>query len=190
VTRRHFLVDHADHGAQQMISIVGGKLTTAASLARECARALGLVVLEPKGYAIRRKGNDHRQFETEIPELTGVNPRSVAAIESLFGPAAPRVLALVESDERFRQPICPHANHVVGEAVYAARNEFAITLGDILLRRVPVALGACWSEECTRIAAQRTGNAMDWSATEIAEQTNCFMEEYERFLRKPAVTRV
>src|SRR5499427_8553786 len=42
VTRRHFLHDHTPDGAAKLISVVGGKLTTAASLARECARKIGL----------------------------------------------------------------------------------------------------------------------------------------------------
>src|SRR4051812_13424733 len=47
VTRRHFLHDHTDEGAARMISVIGGKLTTAASLARECARKIGVSVEEP-----------------------------------------------------------------------------------------------------------------------------------------------
>ncbi|HYN15370.1 MAG TPA: glycerol-3-phosphate dehydrogenase/oxidase, partial [Terriglobales bacterium] len=47
VTRRHFLHDHADNGARGMISVVGGKLTTAATVARECARKIGIDVQEP-----------------------------------------------------------------------------------------------------------------------------------------------
>src|ERR1700685_925972 len=38
VTRRHLLHDHSDDGASQMISVIGGKLTTAAAVARGCAR--------------------------------------------------------------------------------------------------------------------------------------------------------
>ena len=34
VTRRHFLHDHTPEGASRMISVIGGKLTTASSLAR------------------------------------------------------------------------------------------------------------------------------------------------------------
>src|SRR5947207_9545847 len=42
ISRKHFLRDHADDGAAHMISVIGGKLTTAAQLARECAGMLGL----------------------------------------------------------------------------------------------------------------------------------------------------
>src|ERR1700757_2153379 len=52
VTRRHFLHDHSDEGASRMISVIGGKLTTAASLARECARKIGISVQEPKAITI------------------------------------------------------------------------------------------------------------------------------------------
>src|SRR5437660_8193286 len=38
VSRRHFLHDHKDDGAARLISVIGGKLTTAAALGRECAR--------------------------------------------------------------------------------------------------------------------------------------------------------
>src|SRR6204780_2906982 len=52
VTRRHILHDHADDGAVRMLSVIGGKLTTAASLARECARKIGLRATEPNAMAM------------------------------------------------------------------------------------------------------------------------------------------
>src|SRR6266852_5146030 len=52
VTRRHFLHDHTTDGAARLISVIGGKLTTAASLARECARKIGIAVAEPKMVAM------------------------------------------------------------------------------------------------------------------------------------------
>src|ERR1700689_1656500 len=52
VTRRHILHDHSDDGAARMVSVIGGKLTTAASLARECARKIGLRATEPNAMAM------------------------------------------------------------------------------------------------------------------------------------------
>jgi glycerol-3-phosphate dehydrogenase len=188
VTRRHFLIDHTDDGVQHMISVIGGKLTTAASLARECVRAMGINVPEPKGYATINTDFhdiDHRQFDRELIEFARMNLASVRAITLLFGHAARRVFNVIHLDDFFRKPICPHTDHLVGEAVYSARNEFAVTLADILLRRVPVALGPCWSEECTKIAARNIGAALHWTPKRIAIQAEDFQEEYDRFLRKP-----
>src|SRR6185312_5001495 len=41
-TRKHFIHDHSDDGARGLLSLIGGKLTTATSLARECAKKLGV----------------------------------------------------------------------------------------------------------------------------------------------------
>jgi hypothetical protein len=55
-----------------------------------------------------------------------------------------------------------------------------------LLRRVPVALSGCWSEECTRQAAQRIGSVLGWRESEIETQIESFEAERSRFLIRPA----
>src|ERR1700690_501825 len=47
VSRKHYLHNHAADGAAQMISVIGGKLTTAGSLARGCAAKIGVSVAPP-----------------------------------------------------------------------------------------------------------------------------------------------
>lgn len=188
ITRRHFLIDHKDDGAQRMISIIGGKLTTAVSLAREVARAIGINVLEPKGFALAEPPDDTAGLSTiyrEMVEFSRIPMASVKAVVSLFGPFAVTVFNTIQQDDSHRRTLCPHTDHVVGEAVYAVRREFAITLGDILLRRVPVALGPCWSDKCTRMAAERIGAALHWASGEIAHQIHNFEEEYSRFYVRP-----
>jgi glycerol-3-phosphate dehydrogenase len=66
------------------------------------------------------------------------------------------------------------------------RDECAVTLGDILLRRVPVALGACWSEHCSRQAAARIGSALGWNERHISAQAEQFEAERNQFLVQPA----
>jgi hypothetical protein len=54
----------------------------------------------------------------------------------------------------------------------------------VLLRRVPVALGACWSAACSREAATRIGAAVGWSEQRTAAELEIFERERESFLRK------
>ena len=60
-----------------------------------------------------------------------------------------------------------------------------MTLGDVLLRRVPVALGACWSESCSREAALRIGAVMGWNDHELGAQLESFEMERTAFLHRP-----
>jgi glycerol-3-phosphate dehydrogenase len=85
-----------------------------------------------------------------------------------------------------RAPVCPHSSHIVAEVVEAYRKEFAVTLGDVLLRRVPVALGACWSESCSREAALRIGAVLGWNEQTLGENLESFETERLGFMKRPS----
>jgi glycerol-3-phosphate dehydrogenase len=85
-----------------------------------------------------------------------------------------------------RATLCPHTHHIVAEAADALRSEFAVTLADVLLRRVPVAFAACWSEECSHTAAGRIAAAVGWDEKRRRAELDAFENEFHAFLRKPA----
>ena len=191
VTRRHFLHDHSDEGAARMISVIGGKLTTAASLARECARKLGIAVQEPKMLAVGPGTALDPLLDQEVIDIARagqVSEETARGMMEWHGKHAMDIarMALVGAD--LRAPICPHTSHIVAEVVEAYRNEYAVTLADVLLRRVPVALGACWSESCSREAALRIGAVMGWKEQEFGAQLEQFETERTGFLKRPART--
>ena len=72
---------------------------------------------------------------------------------------------------------------MIAEVVEAYRREYAVTLGDVLLRRVPVALGACWSESCSREAALRVGAVLGWNDLTMGANLEAFEIERTAFLR-------
>jgi len=191
VSRRHFLHDHRDEGAAGMISVIGGKLTTAASLARECARKIGIQVEEPRAVAIAPGNALDPVLDQEVPAIAragSVSEETARAMMEWHGEHAMQIArtALVGAD--LRAPICPHTSHIVAEAIEAYQNEYAVTLGDVLLRRVPVALSACWSESCSREAALRIGAVMGWSEPESRAHLEQFESERAAFLKRPALT--
>lgn len=187
VTRRHILHDHREEGAAGLISIIGGKLTTAASLAREVARKIGLDVPEPASiFAAPAVEEDLeatvRQWSRLVAGKARIPEDCARGIAEWHGRHALAVAHAASLDERLREPICSHSCHLVGEATEAVAHECAITLGDILLRRVPVALGACWSEACSREAATRIGAVLGWEDSRINHELNRFEEERQTFL--------
>ncbi|HLK31993.1 MAG TPA: glycerol-3-phosphate dehydrogenase/oxidase [Terriglobales bacterium] len=192
ITRRHLLHDHAEDGVNQMISVIGGKLTTAASLARECARKIGLQVEEPRATALIADGGSFealtQQWVANTAAQGAISAEAARAIAAWHGPSRSAVVQLAASDARLRQPICDNTCHIVAEAVNALTSEHAMTLSDVLLRRVPVALDGFWSEECSAPAAQRIGLAVGWSEMRIGAERETFEAERAAFLQKPVVT--
>ncbi len=185
-TRRHILRDHAADGAAGLISVIGGKLTTAASLARACARKIGLAAPEPHAApAIPELCDAFEPWATQVSAATGLSCQSVLAIAEWHGPRADAIARSATKHQVLCRPICPHTKHIVAEAVHAVEHECAATLADILLRRVPVSLGPCWSPECARIAASAIGAALEWAPAQMAAQLEAFELERAEFLRSP-----
>src|SRR5271165_1600318 len=190
VTRRHVLHDHEDDGAARLISVLGGKLTTAAALARECARKIGLAVQEPKAIAVGPGTSLDPMMDEEviaIAQAGSISQESARGMVEWHGKRAMEIarMALVSAD--LRAPICPHTSHIVAEVVEAYRKEFALTLADVLLRRVPDALGPCWSESCSREAALRVGAVLGWDDHTLGSNLESFEIERTSFLHRPSL---
>jgi glycerol-3-phosphate dehydrogenase len=186
LTRRHILHDHTQDGAAHLISVIGGKLTTAASLARDCARKMGLNAVEPNTIAIGPGPALDPLLDDavlEIARIGAVSEESARGMLEWHGKRAADIARTALVSAELRAPICPHTSHVIAEVVEAYRREYAITLGDVLLRRVPVALGACWSESCSREAALRIGAVLGWKEQAMGANLEAFEMERSAFLR-------
>jgi len=187
VTRKHILHDHSHEGAAGLISLIGGKLTTAASVARDVARKLGMDVVEPASVfavAPQQGGLDAsvRQWAHLVAGQAGIPEHCAEALAEWHGRRALAVAHAASLDSRLREPICSHSCHIAAEALEAVTHECAVTLADILLRRVPVALGACWSEACSHEAAAKIGAALGWERKRTQVELERFMEERQKFL--------
>ena len=188
VTRKHYLHDHAADGAEHMISVIGGKLTTAAELARQCAAKIGVAQKSSRAVAIASAESAELLLDRwviEIGDTAGITEDTARGIVEWHGKRALDISRMAKGSAELRAPLCSHTEHIVAEAVDAFAGECAVTLGDALLRRVPVALGACWSPACSREAATRIGAAMGWNETQAAAQLEAFESERSAFLRKP-----
>jgi glycerol-3-phosphate dehydrogenase len=189
VTRRHFLHDHTPEGTARLISVIGGKLTTAASLARECARKIGIAVPEPAMVAMGPGSSLDPMLDQEVLDIAragSVSEETARGMMEWHGPRAMDIARMALVSAELRAPICPHTSHIVAEVVEAYRKEFAVTLGDVLLRRVPLALGACWSESCSREAALRIGAVLGWNEQALGSNLESFETERSAFLKKPS----
>ncbi len=190
VPRHPVLRDHADDGAAGLISIIGGKLTTAAALARACARKIGVRVPEPLrlpeptpeytaiDFALHK-------WAAQVAGSSGVGNHTALALARWHGPRAAQLAAWARADAALGRRLCPHTAHIAAEALEAAQSECAVTLGDILLRRVPVALDGTWSDECARTAASAVGEVLGWNRFQVAAQLEAFHAERREFLRPP-----
>jgi len=181
ITRNHILHDHSDDGAAGMISVIGGKLTTAGQLARQCAAKLGLPVSSSPVFAIAGMSALETSSADQLAQF-GIATEAAHAIFAWHPFRLDRLVSAIRERPQLAAPLCEHSTHIVAEAVDAFEFQYATTLADVLLRRVPVALGPCWDASCTRIVADRVGNALGWTDHRIGLERENFEQEHSAFL--------
>jgi glycerol-3-phosphate dehydrogenase len=191
---RSVVHNHADEGALGMLSVFGGTLTTAASLAGKTARTMGLSLEQassagtagPQIACGMANGveNTLQQWASAVHASSGIPQKSAEAIARWHGRHAMCVVQTAMHNSLMRMPIVDGEPQLVAQAVEAVAFEHAVTLGDILLRRVPMALNKDWNEESTAQAAARIAPVLQWGERRVQEEVEAFEEERSHFLHK------
>jgi glycerol-3-phosphate dehydrogenase len=174
ITRSHFVIDHTKRGGPAgLLSVVGGKLTTYRSLARAAGAAIAKRA-EPSGVAAaqRREDGGWRVEDGDRGDALAV-----------YGARAGELRAMIEANAALAAPICEHNPEVVAQAVYAVEQECAVTLADVLLRRVPAGWSACHALDGAERVATVMAERLGWPADRIARE----VATYEREVRETLV---
>src|SRR5579884_2233841 len=123
-----------------LITITGGKLTTWRRMAKMAVDRLverdGLQAACRTDEIPLGQPVDHEQ----LPQVPGVSAEQAAALASRYGFAAAQVLELAAERPELAVPIVEGQPDLLAEAVFAARNEQALSVADVLLRRTRLGL--------------------------------------------------
>jgi len=146
LTRKH--VFHHDEHVRDIISVVGGKLTTHRSLA-EGAVDLIFATLGRQAPDCRTaaeplpggRAGDWPRFADGFRAGCGLPPEVADHLLDVYGVRAADVLGYAADDESQLARL-PGTNAIAAEIPFAVRGEFATTLADIYLRRTMIGLGA------------------------------------------------
>jgi glycerol-3-phosphate dehydrogenase len=173
--------DHAKEGAEGAFTVFSAKYSSARGVAehvtRLVARRLGKRVRPSRTATTILPGAgiaDHEALAIETARALGLE-LSIATIRHLIARYAERaadVIRLMHEHPDLRSPLASSTPTLGIEVVYVIRQEMALRLTDILLRRTSVgALGHPGDEavhECARIAAVE----LDWDAARTAEEVS------------------
>jgi glycerol-3-phosphate dehydrogenase len=165
-----------------LITITGGKLTTWRRMAKLAVDRL-----------VEREGREAPCRTHEIPlgqpadpsslrRVDGVADNSYEALAARYGHAAEGVLELAAEDPALAAPIVEGQPDLLAEVPFAARDEQALTVGDILLRRTRLGVLA-GPQVCAgdgRIpgeVAQALGRELGWDGRRVALEVDRFADE-------------
>ena len=113
ISRRSIIADHASEGVERLISVVGGKLTTAAELGRQVAESVAQQIGRPRARGIAALP------ETPTSRAVFLPPPTQEHLRTVYGPRVPEVAAYAASDASLAEPISAQHRDIGAQVAYA-----------------------------------------------------------------------
>lgn len=160
ITRRHFLREHPQF--QNLISVVGGKLTTYRSLAEECVdRIVG-----------DNRSAPCRTAEVPLPGAVNRADNPSDPGDRLLRVYGSRAKQVIELANKLGEP-----NTFSAEIVFAFEHEFAQTLSDCFLRRTMIGLNADRGLSDIQAAADVGKRLLGWTEERAVREVESYRKE-------------
>ncbi len=178
ITRSHILFDHAKEGVNNMISLIGGKLTT--------FRQVGEEMVDAAYKKMGRKAPACKTRKALFPgAITATDPgtkevvdkygdrfpiRLIAHLFSIYGAKTMNVLSLTDENPDLAERIVSYRPDIKAQAVYAVQSELAFTLVDICRRRTTLCMHANYGYDALPGITEALSRHCGWSEEECDRQ--------------------
>lgn len=182
IPRSHVLHDHAP-SLPGLVTVVGGKLTTFRQLSEEAVddvlKRLGrksppcVTAKEPFPGATF----DAAELKRHLTGL-GLSDKTAARLMGLYGGRARAVAAEAKDDPELLNVVHEPTGAIGAEMVFAMRHEFAVSLADVMARRVLLAFAPGHGLESVGHVADLLGQRFNWDQARRAAE----IKGYEQWL--------
>ena len=176
ITRRSFVVDHGREGAARLLSIVGGKLTTARRLGREVGEQVRSRIGGPRARGVRALPARDDGAAAFLP------PAAMEHLRNLYGPRAYAVASYTASDPSLAEPISDAHPDIAAQVAYAVQQEGARTVADVLFRRTAIGLSGDLGRSAAAPTAAVMQRLLGWSDAQRDQNIRDFqLHQHRRF---------
>ncbi len=176
ITRRHFTRQHPSF--KNLLSIVGGKLTTYRSLAEEVVD----IVFKKFGRRIPKCTT----AEASLPGNTNADRAGSTSQKDrllrVYGDRTGGVMQLVRDEPALGVAFDDETGAIAAEIVFSFKHEFAQTLADCLLRRTMVGLNSTCGLNAVDAAAEVGRKYLGWTESRSEREISDYRKTIERFL--------
>ncbi len=178
-SRASEVYDHeAEDGLEGMITAIGGKWTTSRHLAEQIVD-LAIVKLRAKAEPCTTEGTpvyggNVGPFSDYLGgAAVGYSALPKEVVENLarnYGGQIESLLNLIDEEESFGQPVCEAFPDIQAQIVYAVREEMALSVEDVLLRRTGLGTLGWPGDVAAECVARVMAQELDWDEDEQRQQ--------------------
>ena len=193
VSRNYRIIDHfSRNNSSALISVLGVKITSYRKASEDvtdlisrklkCARKCS-TDSEPlpggKGIA------DYDEFANIYSEKLrkyGLDENQISHLLEIYGSRIVELMDIIDKEETLMKRICPKNPDLEAQVVLSVKNEFAFSVSDFMMRRVPIAFSVCRGLDCAETVARSMGRLLNWNEESIRLQVDSYKMEVEERL--------
>lgn len=188
ITRRHIIKKHGRQ-ARGLVSVVGGKLTTYRNLAEQVVDfVVRALKIESENCVTRKRalpgGHSLDAARRRLAELPSLTPAGRERLVSIYGGRAAKLVDIAQSQSALQAVLDNDGSVLAAEVAFAVREEMALTLVDIVHRRLMIGLSADQGQPLAGAIAKLAAAELRWDDGETRRQLD-LLEAYNDRL-KPA----
>jgi glycerol-3-phosphate dehydrogenase len=180
-SRAHKLINHTERGAENIISVLGGKITAHRIIAEEtidlACRKLGVAFPcrtaqspLPGSPAVLKRNAEKAAAEYKLP------PATVIHLAATYGSKYKELLEFGAGDPHLWQPVSQGRPDCAVQIKWAVQNEEALTLSDFMLRRSQMGFASDQGRGAAEATARVMAEYRGWDEQQIKEQVAEFLK--------------
>ena len=190
VSREHRVVMEGPEG--RFLSVTGTKLTCFRSLAEE----VGDLVMARLGRsqpsrsaALTLDGSDEEaatleaRVSMDVSEemaASGLSRETLEVLVETYGRGYGRVIELARKLPDGTERLCPRNPEIVAQLHQAVREEMAVSLQDVLLRRTGIGQSLCQGLDCSEAIGSRMAELCGWSPRRLDAELAAYRQHVDR----------
>ncbi len=183
-SRKYEIYDNAVDGLEGLITVEGGKYTTSRNLAENVMKMASKKLkqkLPPavtdKEYLAGSEIEDIGLFFAGLKKKYADFPeRTIDFIGRTYGREADIIFTIARTNKKLAEPL-NEDGEMLAQVVYAAREEMAQTLGDIVFRRTGLGTLGNPGEKALRKIAETAAREMKWSKARVKKELAAVKEK-------------
>ena len=186
ITRKHIIFDHRKEGVKNLLSLIGGKLTTYRNVGEEMVDAVfKRMKRSPKPCqtdSLPLPGcilPSDKRIQQAIAEYDSIlSASTIDHLFSVYGARALEVLALTKDNPELSQLLSTNVPDIKAQIVYAVESELAHNLVDILRRRTTLAMNGHYGMNLLPVVTETLEKHCGWTQ----EQSDRALADYHFYM--------
>jgi glycerol-3-phosphate dehydrogenase len=188
--KRSMIIDHArEHNLDGLVTVIGVRFTTSRGIAEKTVdlvfKKLGKTPPKSKTAIIPIHGGLFNYFDELVAEATkqftsGIQIGSLLSLLHNHGSAYKEILKSIHNDPSLTETI-GSSKVLKAEVLFAIREEMALRLDDVVLRRTNLGAGGHPGDDELRICADIMASELKWDSRRIANEISAFNAKFPKY---------